>query len=307
MDWSGSIKGFRSYLLLEKSLSAHSIEAYLRDVSKLEQFIALKNLKLNPVQCNSEILSDFVYYINDLGLEAKSQARIISGIRAFYKYLLMEDLIDSDPSELMESPKLIRTLPDVLSYHEIQLIINALDMSLPHSQRNRAMLETLYACGLRVTELVTLKISGYFPEQGFIKVLGKNNKERLIPIGDVAVKHINYYITTERMQLTVIANGYEDFLFLNRRGKGLTRIMVFTIIKNLTQLAGINKSVSPHTFRHSFATHLVEGGADLRAVQEMLGHESILTTEIYTHVDRHYLRQTILKYHPLSKHSDKVK
>jgi len=303
MDWNSSIKGFKSYLLLEKSLSGHSIEAYLRDVSKLEQFVSIKNLSLSPTECNSDHLSAFVYYINDLGLEAKSQARIISGIRAFYKFLLMEDLIDSDPSELMESPKLMRTLPDVLSYQEIQMIINALDMSLPHSQRNRAMLETLYACGLRVTELVTLKMSGYFPEQGFIKVLGKNNKERLIPIGDVAVKHINLYIATERVQLPVIANGFEDFLFLNRRGKGLTRIMVFTIIKNLTELAGINKSVSPHTFRHSFATHLVEGGADLRAVQEMLGHESILTTEIYTHVDRHYLRETILKYHPLSKQS----
>ncbi len=301
MDWNSSIKGFKAYLLLEKSLSSHSIEAYVRDVGKLLEFVLIQKIDLTPDHLTGEHLTSFIYYINDLGLEPKSQARIISGIRAFYKFLVMEDIIDKDPSELLESPKLQRTLPDVLSYDEIDKILSAIDMSEPHSQRNRAMLETLYACGLRVTELVTLKCSNYFPEQGFIKVLGKNNKERLVPIGDSAIKHINLYLATERLNLTVIAKGEEDTLFLNRRGKGLTRVMIFTLIKNFTALAGINKTVSPHTFRHSFATHLVEGGADLRAVQEMLGHESILTTEIYTHLDRNYLRETMMKFHPMSK------
>ena len=301
MDWNSSIKGFKAYLLLEKSLSSHSIEAYVRDVGKLLEFVLIQKIDLTPDHLTGEHLTSFIYYINDLGLEPKSQARIISGIRAFYKFLVMEDIIDKDPSELLESPKLQRTLPDVLSYDEIDKILSSIDMSEPHSQRNRAMLETLYACGLRVTELVTLKCSNHFPEQGFIKVLGKNNKERLVPIGDSAIKHINLYLATERLNLTVIAKGEEDTLFLNRRGKGLTRVMIFTLIKNFTALAGINKTVSPHTFRHSFATHLVEGGADLRAVQEMLGHESILTTEIYTHLDRNYLRETMMKFHPMSK------
>lgn len=300
MDWNSSIKGFRAYLLLEKSLSFHSIEAYIRDVGKLLEFVIIHKIDMTPDNLTGEHLTSFVYYINDLGLEPKSQARIISGIRAFYKYLVMEDIIDKDPSELLESPKLQRTLPDVLSYEEIDQIICSIDMSQPHSQRNRAMLETLYACGLRVTELITLKLSNYFPEQGFIKVLGKNNKERLVPIGDSAIRHIDLYLMTERKALPVIEKGEEDVLFLNRRGKGLTRVMIFTLIKNFVALAGIKKTVSPHTFRHSFATHLVEGGADLRAVQEMLGHESILTTEIYTHVDRKYLRETMMKYHPMS-------
>lgn len=301
MDWNSSLKGFKAYLLLEKSLSHHSIEAYIRDVGKLLEYVLIQKIDLTPDKLNGDHLTGFVYYINDLGLEPKSQARIISGIRAFYKFLIMEDIIDADPSELLESPKLQRTLPDVLSYEEIDLILNSIDLSLPHSQRNRAMLETLYACGLRVSELITLKISNYFPDQGFVKVLGKNNKERLVPIGDSAVKHINLYLETERMSLPSIAKGSEDILFLNRRGKGLSRVMIFTMIKNFVAFAGIQKTVSPHTFRHSFATHLVEGGADLRAVQEMLGHESILTTEIYTHVDRNYLRDTMMKYHPLSQ------
>lgn len=300
MDWNSSIKGFNAYLLLEKSLSVNSIEAYLRDVSKLQDFVVIHNIDLTPDKLTGDHLSSFIYYINNLGLDPKSQARIISGIRAFYKFLIMEDIIEKDPSELLESPKLQRSLPDVLSFEEIELILNSIDMSLPHSQRNRAILETLYACGLRVTELITLKISNYFPEQGFIKVLGKNNKERLVPVGESAIKHINLYLKTERISLPVINKDHEDTLFLNRRGKGLTRIMIFTLIKNYVAMAGITKNVSPHTFRHSFATHLVEGGADLRAVQEMLGHESILTTEIYTHLDRQYLRETMMKYHPLS-------
>ncbi|MGB4837660.1 MAG: site-specific tyrosine recombinase XerD [Saprospiraceae bacterium] len=301
MDWNSTIKGFRAYLLLEKSLSSNSIDAYLRDVNKLLEFVLIRKIDLSPDKLTNDHLTKFIYYINDLGLEAKSQARIISGIRAFYRFMLMEDIIDTDPSELLESPRLQRSLPDVLSYEEIDRILSSIDMSQAHSQRNRAMFETLYACGLRVSELITLKISNYFPEQGFIKVLGKNNKERLVPIGDSAIKHINLYLATDRIHLPVIVQNQEDVLFLNRRGKGLTRIMVFTLIRKFTALAGINKTVSPHTFRHSFATHLVEGGADLRAVQEMLGHESILTTEIYTHVDRKYLRETMMKYHPLSK------
>ena len=300
MDWNSSIKGFRAYLLLEKSLSAHSIEAYIRDVGKLLEYVLIKKIDLTPDKLIGDHLTSFVYYINDLGLEPKSQARIISGIRAFYRFLLLEDIIDDDPSALLESPKLRRTLPDVLSYEEIDRILSSIDLSLPHSQRNRAMLETLYACGLRVSELITLKLSNYFPEQGFVKVIGKNNKERLVPIGESAIRHINLYLDTERRHMSVVSKGSEDILFLNRRGKGLTRVMVFTLIKSFTGQAGISKTVSPHTFRHSFATHLVEGGADLRAVQEMLGHESILTTEIYTHVDKKYLRDTVMKYHPMS-------
>jgi integrase/recombinase XerD len=301
MDWNSSIKGFKAFLLLEKSLSEHSIDAYLRDVGKLLEFVLIKKIDQTPDKLTRDDLTSFVYYINDLGLEPKSQARIISGIRAFYKYLIMEDIIDTDPSELLESPKLQRTLPDVLSYEEIDLILSGIDLSEPHSQRNRAMLETLYACGLRVTELITLKLSNYFPEEGFVKVIGKNNKERLVPIGSSAIKHINLYLETDRNHLSNIAKEAHDTLFLNRRGKGLTRVMIFLLIKNYVAKVGIQKTISPHTFRHSFATHLVEGGADLRAVQEMLGHESILTTEIYTHVDRQYLRDTMVKYHPLSQ------
>lgn len=300
MDWNSTLKGFQAYLLLEKSLSRHSIEAYIRDAEKLMEYVIISKTDLPPDKLTTDHLTAFIYYINELGLEPKSQARIISGIRAFYKFMMMEDIIDHDPSAILEGPKLQRTLPDVLSYEEIDSLLNSIDMSLPHSQRNRAMLETLYACGLRVSELITLRLSNFFPEQGFVKVLGKNNKERLVPIGNAAIKHITLYLETERKSLTTIAKGHEDILFLNRRGKGLTRIMVFTLIKQFAAAAGIKKTVSPHTFRHSFATHLVEGGADLRAVQEMLGHESILTTEIYTHVDRNYLRDTMLKYHPLN-------
>lgn len=301
MDWKSSIQGFNAFLLLEKSLSPHSIEAYTRDVRKLEEFVCLSKIDTSPDKLTPYQLTNFIYYINELGLCAKSQARIISGVKAFYKYLVMEDIIDRDPSELLESPKLKRTLPDVLSYEEISLINASIDMSLPQSHRNRAILETLYACGLRVSELVGLQISNYFPKEGFIKVLGKNNKERLIPISPSAIHHITLYMDAERRHLPVIHKAHEDILFLNRRGKMMTRVIIFLLIKELTAKAGIKKNVSPHTFRHSFATHLVEGGADLRSVQEMLGHESILTTEIYTHVDRQYLREMMLMYHPLSQ------
>ena len=301
MDWKSSIQGFNAFLLLEKSLSPHSIEAYTRDVRKLQEFTSLSKIEASPDKLTPHQLTNFIYYINELGLCAKSQARIISGVKAFYKYLVMEDIIDRDPSELLESPKLKRTLPDVLSYEEIGLINASIDMSLPQSHRNRAILETLYACGLRVSELVGLQISNYFPGEGFIKVLGKNNKERLIPISPSAIHYISLYMDSERRHLPVIHKAHEDILFLNRRGKMMTRVIIFLLIKEFTAKAGIKKNVSPHTFRHSFATHLVEGGADLRSVQEMLGHESILTTEIYTHVDRQYLREMMLMYHPLSQ------
>ena len=297
MDWKSSIKGFQHYLKLEKSLSANSIDAYLRDIEKLHQYLEMTGDITMPENISLEQLEQFVQYIHKLGLNDRSQARIISGIRAFYKFLLMEDAINHNPTELLEGPKLSRKLPDNLSYDEIKQLINVIDLSTPEGTRNKAMLETLYSCGLRVSELVNLKISNLFLEVEFIKVVGKGNKERLIPIGSDAIKYINIYRSTVRNQI-VIKPGSEDYLFLNRRGNLLSRVMVFMIIKELAAKAGITKSISPHTFRHSFATHLVEGGADLRAVQEMLGHESITTTEIYTHLDREYLRETIAKYHP---------
>lgn len=297
MDWKSSIKGFQHYLKLEKSLSANSIDAYLRDIEKLHQYLEMTGDITMPENISLEQLEQFVQYIHKLGLNDRSQARIISGIRAFYKFLLMEDAINHNPTELLEGPKLSRKLPDTLSYDEINQLINVIDLSTPEGTRNKAMLETLYSCGLRVSELVNLKISNLFLEVEFIKVVGKGNKERLIPIGSDAIKYINIYRSTVRNQIA-IKPGSEDYLFLNRRGNLLSRVMVFMIIKELAAKAGITKSISPHTFRHSFATHLVEGGADLRAVQEMLGHESITTTEIYTHLDREYLRETIAKYHP---------
>lgn len=288
-------------MLLEKSMSKHSIEAYISDIHKLHTFITTEKNGKSPLEIRYRDLETFVFYIHKLGLGAASQARILSGVRAFYKYLLVEDEIDDDPTELLEGPRLKRKIPDVLSYEEICQIMEAIDMSLPHAQRNRAILETLYACGIRVSELVGLRISNYFPETGFIKVLGKNDKERITPIGSAAIKHINLYLTTVRRGMTNIRKGHEDFIFLNRRGRQLTRVMIFNIVKEAVANAGIRKTISPHTFRHSFATHLVEGGADLRAVQDMLGHESITTTEIYTHVDTSYLRQTIMNCHPANR------
>jgi integrase/recombinase XerD len=301
LNWSPYIKGFEAYLIMERSLSKNSIDAYIRDIEKLYQYFDLKGLKLMPEAVRMADIENFLIYISELGLSEKSSARILSGVKAFYKYMLMEDIINDDPTDLINGPKLTKYLPDVLSIEETEAIINAIDMSEETAQRNRAMLETLYACGLRVTELVGLKMSHYYPDQEFLKVLGKNNKERLIPIGSSAIKHINLYIEGVRKRMMNIKPSDEDVLFLNRRGAKLTRVMIFHIIKDLTSKAGIQKSVSPHTFRHSFATHLVEMGADLRAVQEMLGHESIITTEIYTHVNTEYLRKTIMDFHPLNK------
>lgn len=303
MDWKSSKKAFKAYLKLERSLSEHSVSAYMHDVEKLEEFLSLHKEDTSPTDIKYETLQEFVMYINKLGLGDRSQARIISGLRAFYKFLLLEDLVQDDPTELLEGPKLKRKIPEVLSYEEIECMLQSIDLSEETGHRNRAMLETLYACGLRVSELIALKISDYFPDIEFVKVLGKNNKERIVPISPEAIKQNNIYLVHHRTQISP-ANGFEDYMYLNRRGKGLTRVMVFTIIKNLARKAGISKNVSPHTFRHSFATHLVEGGADLRAVQDMLGHESILTTEIYTHLDQGYLKDTIMKYHPRNAPKD---
>ncbi|OFY93011.1 MAG: site-specific tyrosine recombinase XerD [Bacteroidetes bacterium RIFCSPLOWO2_12_FULL_31_6] len=301
MNWVSTIKGFKNYLQLERSLSKNSIEAYLHDVEKFFQFLDLKGIDIQPEKVAQNHIEEFLMWISELGLNARSQARILSGLKAFYKYLMMEDIINNSPAELIESPKIGRKLPEVLSIEEINEVINAIDLSKPEGERNKAMLETLYSCGLRVTELINLKLSNLLLDEGFVRVIGKGDKERITPIGSIAIKQIKIYVESKRNHMNNIEKKSEDILFLNRRGKQLTRVMIFTIIKNLAQKAGIKKIISPHTFRHSFATHLVEGGADLRAVQEMLGHESITTTEIYTHLDREYLRQAILDFHPRAK------
>jgi integrase/recombinase XerD len=295
--WAAEKKGFKAWLQLEKSLSDHSVDAYLRDIEKLTQFFlfqpnapSIENIRLTDLQT-------FLKWIGGLGMTASSQSRIVSGIRSFFKYCLQENLVIQDPTALLETPKLKRSLPDFLSVDEINRIVQAIDLSKPEGERNRAILETMYSCGLRVTELVNLRMSSLYPELGFVKVTGKGDKERLVPIGNTALKFIGIYRNQVRVHAD-IQKGYEDILFLNRRGAGLTRQMIFILLKDLVRKAGIKKTVSPHTFRHSFATHLVESGADLRAVQEMLGHESIITTEIYTHLDRAFLRETLQKFHP---------
>jgi integrase/recombinase XerD len=296
-DWSTYIKGFRTHLKLERSLAGNSVDAYIRDVQKLTQFLDASQMDLIPEKVELKHLQDFLRWITGLGMTARTQARVISGLKGFYKYLLLENLIVKDPTEMLESPRIGRKLPSVMSVKEIDQLLDAIDLSKPGGERNRAMLETLYGCGLRVSELVNLKISCIFFNEGFLKVIGKGNKERLIPLGSQAHRSLRNYLKLIRPHGPLI-RGNEDIVFLNRRGNKLTRVMVFTIIKDLVKKTGMKKKVSPHTFRHSFATHLVEGGADLRAVQEMLGHESITTTEIYTHLDREYLRSTILQYHP---------
>ncbi|MAT55114.1 MAG: tyrosine recombinase XerD [Saprospirales bacterium] len=295
--WESFVKGFEAYLKLERSMSDNTVQAYVRDVSKLVSFMELNQISVSPEKISSETLEQFLFWLNGLCLDIRSQARILSGVKAFFKYLLMEDVREDDPTEMLEMPKLGRKIPEVLSYDEIQRMLAAIDLSQPHGQRNRAMLETLYACGLRVSELINLKMTNMYLDVGIIKVIGKNDKERLVPIGEEAIKHIRFYVEGARRQLK-IDPYHENFVFLSKRGKKLSRIMVFYVIKELAQLAGIEKTVSPHTFRHSFATHLVEGGADLKAVQDMLGHESITTTELYTHMDTAYLRETVLNFHP---------
>jgi integrase/recombinase XerD len=282
---------------LERSLSGNSLEAYGHDVEKLFQYVLAKELVRTPEKISTSDLKGFIHWVNELGMSARSQARMLSGIKAFYKYLLLENVVNSDPTELIEAPRLGRKLPDFLSIEEINLLINSIDLSKPEGERNKAMLETLYSSGLRVSELISLKISSMFLADGLLKIIGKGNKERLVPIGRTATKQIKTYINSYRNHLH-IKTASEDILFLNRRGAKMTRVMVFYIIKEQLKICGIKKSVSPHTFRHSFATHLIEGGADLRAVQEMLGHESITTTEIYTHLDRDFLRSNIMQFHP---------
>jgi len=284
---------------LERSLSDHSIEAYSRDIDKLYQFSDIQIIKLKPEDVTLTDLRQFIAWINELGMIPSSQARILSGVKSFYKYLLMEDIIKSDPSELLESPKIQRKLPDTLSVNDVNKIIDAIDVSKPEGMRNKAILEVMYGCGLRVSELTELKLSNLYLEIEFIKVVGKGSKERLVPIGGSAAKALKLWIEQVRVH-NAIKRGEEDLVFLNRRGTRLSRVYIFMVIKQLAEFAGLNKIISPHTFRHSFATHLVEGGADLRAVQEMLGHESITTTEIYTHLDREYLKGTIIQYHPRS-------
>lgn len=298
--WDQQIRDFSHYLKIERSLSANSIEAYIRDVRMLSSFVDMKHKGTSPIKVDFAQLRGFLEYINELGMSAYSQARILSGIKAFYKYLLFEELISDDPTALLEGPKLGRKLPDTLSFHEIETLLNAIDLSTPEGARNRAMIELLYSSGLRVSELVDLKINNVHFDIGFLRVFGKGSKERLVPFGKDASHFLKIYINEVRglPPHAEPQKGFDSFVFLNRRGKKLTRVMVFTIVKNLAQAIGLKKNISPHTFRHSFATHLIEGGADLRAVQEMLGHESITTTEIYTHLDRDYLRQVILEFHP---------
>jgi integrase/recombinase XerD len=298
--WDAYKKGFKAYLQLEKSLSDHSVEAYLRDVDKLTEFLLAKEQTQSSADIDLKTLQQFIKWISELGMTATSQARIISGIKGFYKYCLIENIVTTDPTTLLEAPKLKRSLPDVLSFDEIENIIAEIDQSKPEGGRNKAILETMYSCGLRVSEVVNLQISCLYLDVGFIRVIGKGNKERLVPIGSDASKYIKLYKENIRVHVP-IKKGSEDILFVNKRGGQLSRIMIFYIIKDLAQKAGITKNISPHTFRHSFATHLVEGGADLRAVQEMLGHESITTTEIYTHLDRDYLRSTLQQFHPAYK------
>lgn len=297
--WDAYKKGFKAWLQLEKSLAANSVEAYLHDIDKLTIFLAEQGAK-SPNDITLKDLEQFVKWVAELGMTPSSQARIISGLRSFYKYCLLEQICSVDPTVLLEAPKLKRALPDVLSFEEIERIIAEIDLSTPEGGRNKAMLETLYSCGLRVSELVNLKLSCLYLDVGFVRVIGKGDKERLVPIGSDAIKYIKIYRDDIRVHID-IKKGQEDIVFLNRRGSGLSRVMVFLILKELARKARITKNISPHTFRHSFATHLVEGGADLRAVQEMLGHESITTTEIYTHLDREYLRTTLQQFHPAFK------
>ena len=297
MSWESSIKEFKYYLKVERSLADNSIQSYLRDINKLANYS--RDIKKNEKSVTTKDIRNFISHLVSEKISPRSQARIISGIKAFYKYLILEDYITDDPTLLIENPKIGLKLPEVLSVEEIELIISSIDLSKKQGQRNKAIIETLYSCGLRVTELINLKISNINFNDEYIKVIGKGNKERLTPIGSNALKYIKIYVNEVRIHKK-ISKGNEDIVFLNNRGSKLSRVMIFTLIKNILKKIGIKKKVSPHTFRHSFATHLIEGGADLRAVQEMLGHESITTTEIYTHLDKDYLRSNIMQFHPRS-------
>ncbi len=298
--WATYRKDFINYLKIERGLAENSIFAYQQDIEKLIDFCL--PLEITPTDIKLKDLKNFISELYNLGLSARSQARVISGIKQFFDFLILEDIRKDDPSELLELPKIGKKLPVFLSIEEVDALLNAIDLSKPEGHRNKAIIETLYSCGLRVSELTHLKFSTLFFKQGFIRVIGKGNKERLVPVSDTVEKEINLYVEGTRRQMK-IQEGHEDYVFLNRRGQKLTRVMIFTIVKNLAASIGLKKKVSPHTFRHSFATHLIEGGANLRAIQEMLGHESITTTEIYTHLDQSYIREAILSYHPRNKGS----
>jgi integrase/recombinase XerD len=297
LTWKQAARNFETYLRLEKSLSENSIQAYLNDIGKLEKFFTDAGLEKSPAEVTYAELKEFIGWYGAENSNTRTQSRVLSGIRAFFRFLLIEGEINDNPSTLIESPKTGLKLPQVLSVAEIDMIISVIDLSRPEGHRNKAIIETLYGCGLRVSELVNLHLTDIHRDEGFVVVTGKGNKQRMVPVSDKALKEIDLYMTGRR-RLPKIED--ENIVFLNRRGRGLTRAMIFTIIKDLAARAGIRKKISPHTFRHSFATHVVEAGADLRAVQEMLGHESILTTEIYTHIDRSYLRDTLIMFHPRS-------
>ena len=300
MSWKSLIKGYKNYLKIEKSLSSNTVDAYIRDINKMDGFFNSEDSKKKINSINHEDFQNYLAHLNGLKINARSQSRVISSMRSFFKYLMIEKIIDNNPSELLENPKTGKKLPEFLTIDEIDLMVSQIDRSKSDGERNIAILEVLYGCGLRVTELIDLKISEIYWKEGFIRIIGKGNKERLVPLGKIASKHLKIYLNEIRVHQK-IDNQFVDHVFINKNGKKLSRVMIFKIIKKLTEKAGIQKNVSPHTLRHSFATHLVEGGADLRAVQEMLGHQSITTTEIYTHLDKNYLKQNILDYHPLEK------
>ncbi len=300
MSWIPYISSYKAYLKLERSLSSNSVQGYTADIDKMNRYFSEITPISSPTQLKTKDLKKFVMWMAEIGFSARSQARQVSAIKSFFKFLMLEKEISQNPSALLESPKIGKKLPDTLSVEEIDQLILGIDVSTPHGTRNKAMLETLYSCGLRVSELITLKLSNYFPKDGYVKVTGKGNKERLVPIGNTAIKYIDIYTSSVRNHLN-LSSGHEDFIFLNKRGAHLSRVMVFMIIKDLALALGLKKNISPHTFRHSFATHLIEGGADLRAVQTMLGHESITTTEIYTHLDQRFIRDTLLSCHPRLK------
>ena len=297
LDWQTNIRGFKSYLQLERGVAMNTLEAYIHDVDKLVQYFKMTGKNVDTI--STDDLSNFLVWLHELGILAPSQARILSGLKAFFMYLLLEGIITNNPAALLSSPRITRKIPDTLSIIDINKLIDAIDLSKAEGMRNKAMIEVLYGCGLRVSELTTLRLSNLFLDIEFLKILGKGNKERLVPIGAEASKFLQIYLTEARVHIP-IKPGKEDFVFLNNRGNPISRVMVFIIIKQLAEIIGLEKNISPHTFRHSFATHLIEGGADLRAVQEMLGHESITTTEIYTHLDRDFLRDTIVQFHPRS-------
>lgn len=298
-NWDGYLENFSFFLQMERSMADNSVDAYIRDASKLASFAQMRYPSISPVEIKEFHVTEFIHWLGEIGICARSQARILSGIKAFFRHLKIEDLVENDPTQNMEMPQLSRKLPAILEVSEIDSMLDAIDLSTGEGQRNRAIIETLYSCGLRVSELCGLLISNMYLDDGFIKIKGKGSKERLVPISSKAIREIGLYTQGYRCYMDIVP-GHEDILFLNRRGRQLTRVMIFTIVKQTAALAGITKTVSPHTFRHSFATHLVDGGADLRAVQDMLGHESILTTEIYTHLDREHLRSAIEMYHPRS-------